>query len=418
MLSAAERLKDIITVGQDRSSELAPAGKMAWPRETRCEFRDYAPAQFAKIRAAVGVSPEEYEEAFGQAQDNENSEMHERFSEGKSGSFFYFTPNKKYLVKTVSAHEVEACIQMATQLAEHVQEHPGTLLHYYGAHALQPQMSQEVLYIVVLKNLFDVSFVPASLGVAASVEMQDCWDLKGALFLREALDDSQRAACVAGGTKPKGSYLDLDWLAMERCMEASEEAKAQMLKQVQQDVAFLAEQSCLDYSLLLACATIIPDEEGLEMAQLTLPARPGMLQLGEKLYMFGIVDITELWSCKWKVQKGLLQSALKVARCCNSVPQRHPSSITAVTPPEYAERFADFVKTSVLQMSRSVEDQGLEASESITSSVPEAPQSELVSVKPAVVQDADNPLFHASQLVPEPEALHAVSADRAVHLEV
>ena len=81
-------------------------------------------------------------------------------------------------------------------------------------------------------------------------------------------------------------------------------------------------------------------------------------------------------------------------------------------------RFADFVKTSVLQMSRSVEDQGLEASESITSSVPEAPQSELVSVKPAVVQDADNPLFHASQLVPEPEALHAVSADRAVHLEV
>eukprot|EP00479_Gromia_sphaerica_P008203 TRINITY_DN3025_c0_g1_i1.p1 TRINITY_DN3025_c0_g1~~TRINITY_DN3025_c0_g1_i1.p1 ORF type:complete len:56 (-),score=13.87 TRINITY_DN3025_c0_g1_i1:269-436(-) len=42
--------------------------------------------------------------------------MKERYSEGKSGSFFYFTPDGKYLVKTLTVGEVRTLIEMLPRL--------------------------------------------------------------------------------------------------------------------------------------------------------------------------------------------------------------------------------------------------------------------------------------------------------------
>ena len=52
----------------------------------------------------------------------------ELFSEGKSGSFFYFSNDGKYLIKTIPHRELLSLIRMLPQYVDHIQAQPFTLL--------------------------------------------------------------------------------------------------------------------------------------------------------------------------------------------------------------------------------------------------------------------------------------------------
>ena len=237
-------------------------------------------------------------------------------------------PRRKFIVKTITEHEAMTGLKLANGLLQHVRAQPSTLLHYYGFYAIKPKHMTQYVYLTVMKNLLDTRSIPAQ------VTVNDCWDLKGALFLRTALTPQQREANEVNCTA-----LDLDWLAMERCVRVHDDDKRRVNEQIESDAAFLAEQNCLDYSMLLGCATITDGEAA---------ACATMVQKDTDLYMFGIIDITETWRCRWVFQQYILQCFLAVVSLCNGKPELRPAAITAVPPTAYAKRFVSFMRHEVL----------------------------------------------------------------------
>mmetsp|Transcript_4007 Transcript_4007/g.11944 ORF Transcript_4007/g.11944 Transcript_4007/m.11944 type:complete len:253 (-) Transcript_4007:117-875(-) len=67
-------------------------------RQTPVHVSTFAPRIFHELRRFGGVSTREYTHSLG-------GEATERFTEGKSGAFFYFTHDRRYIIKTASKEE-------------------------------------------------------------------------------------------------------------------------------------------------------------------------------------------------------------------------------------------------------------------------------------------------------------------------
>lgn len=299
--------------------------------QSDCTFYDYAPKHFHILRERLGVDSEDYMQAFLDWEDGCEG-LRERFSEGASRSFLYFTQDRRFVVKTVERTELEALVQMLPALTEHVSEHGETLIHYYGAHAVRLPLYTSRIFFVVMKNIFNVPGVmqirrlPTEDGLEQALmptSSLTTFDLKGALFRRRAAPD---AKC----------RLDLDWLdikssALSRAPIAARERIAQCL---QHDAQLLERFQMLDYSLLLGvrecCGPPPADIAG-----------SNLIVSGDTVYCFGIVDALDGYSCGWWWQGVCLGTALRFA--C-----KDQSSITAVPPTAYAQRFVNFIHRRVL----------------------------------------------------------------------
>jgi len=64
------------------------------------EFKDYAPNVFKKIREFSNIKCSDYIKSI-----SDKFMLLELSSPGKSGSFFYFSPDYRYLIKTVHYNE-------------------------------------------------------------------------------------------------------------------------------------------------------------------------------------------------------------------------------------------------------------------------------------------------------------------------
>ena len=110
------------------------------------DFFDYGTESFAKVRAALGIDATDYAASFTAVQSLLSScaNQHERsaglreiVSSGASGQFFYFTPDRRFVVKTLSRHEKRALLSLAPYYASHCEAHPDTLIRYLGMHSIR-----------------------------------------------------------------------------------------------------------------------------------------------------------------------------------------------------------------------------------------------------------------------------------------
>lgn len=91
--------------------ELAPVRADAQDNLKACTFFDYAPTIFANIRKTCGIRKDEYSNSLGPDQIflymfNANFQtLAELCSSGKSGSFFYYTSDGRFVLKTIPKHE-------------------------------------------------------------------------------------------------------------------------------------------------------------------------------------------------------------------------------------------------------------------------------------------------------------------------
>merc|ERR1719213_896759 len=97
-------------------------------------FYDYAPMIFQKIRANFGINHDDYLRSVGPEQLLGNmvlgnlSSLSELSSEGKSGAFFYYTADGKYMMKTVTRKEFLLLRQMLRSYFDHIMSNPNTLI--------------------------------------------------------------------------------------------------------------------------------------------------------------------------------------------------------------------------------------------------------------------------------------------------
>jgi 1-phosphatidylinositol-4-phosphate 5-kinase len=207
-------------------------------------FQDYQPTLFQVLRnRAFGVSDEEFISSFS----HDLGLMQERFSEGRSGSFLFFTPDSRYIVKTLTASEHRFLLDILPHYARHmvgmckssssrnlhsdstenVSANSSLLTRFFGCYSIT--MYRHTQYFMVMENC---------LQTTENTPIHYRYDLKGSWLHRHADDPNPK----------RGVLKDNDFYDT---IKLSRRVTRTLFVQVLQDVSFLQRLGIMDYSLLL-----------------------------------------------------------------------------------------------------------------------------------------------------------------------
>jgi len=316
------------------------------------KFKSFAPIIFRALREKFGIDPADYLVSLTQ-----DYILTELITPGKSGSFFYYSYDYRFILKTVSNSECYYLRQILPQYYEHVMSNPNTMLtRFFGLHRVRIHKGN-VINFVVMGNVF----VPDR-------EIHERFDLKGSSV--------GRAATAPQKLKPDCIFKDLDFGGHRKIKLGPIKAKL-FFDQLENDTTFLRDLKIMDYSLLLgthyrgransvkqinlqersvAVATTEKEKKRFSITTVKgdiLPPFPikrermsCVFQQDEggfastnnnneetnELYFMGIIDILQPYDLrKW------LEHSIKSVRY-----DRH--RISAVNPREYCARLLDFIK--------------------------------------------------------------------------
>ncbi|ROT38370.1 SAICAR synthase-like protein [Sodiomyces alkalinus F11] len=203
-------------------NELVPSAKYDF------KFKDYAPWVFRHLRALFHLDPADYLMSL-----TGKYILSELGSPGKSGSFFYFSRDYKYIIKTIHHAEHKFLRKVLKDYYEHVKDNPNTLLsQFYGLHRVKMPYGKKI-HFVVMNNLFP-----------PHRDIHTIFDLKGSTVGRNYGEEDLE-------NNPRATLKDLNWLRRQRSLELGIRKKRLFLEQLNKDVALLRKLQIMDYSLLV-----------------------------------------------------------------------------------------------------------------------------------------------------------------------
>ncbi|KAK3689638.1 hypothetical protein B0T22DRAFT_175697 [Podospora appendiculata] len=203
-------------------NELVPSAKYDF------KFKDYAPWVFRHLRRLFRLDPADYLMSL-----TGKYILSELGSPGKSGSFFYFSRDYKYIIKTIHHAEHKFLRKILKDYYQHVTNNPNTLLsQFYGLHRVKMPYGKKI-HFVVMNNLFP-----------PHRDIHQTFDLKGSTVGREYKEDDL-------GTNSRATLKDLNWLRRQQHLEFGLHKKKLFLEQLQKDVVLLQRLKIMDYSLLV-----------------------------------------------------------------------------------------------------------------------------------------------------------------------
>lgn len=203
-------------------NELVPSAKYDF------KFKDYAPWVFRHLRALFRLDPADYLMSL-----TGKYILSELGSPGKSGSFFYFSRDYKYIIKTIHHSEHKFLRKILKDYYRHVTDNPNTLLsQFYGLHRVKMPYGKKI-HFVVMNNLFP-----------PHRDIHETFDLKGSTIGRDYKEEDL-------GKNPRATLKDLNWLRRHRHLELGLEKKRLFLDQLHKDVMLLQKLHIMDYSLLI-----------------------------------------------------------------------------------------------------------------------------------------------------------------------
>ena len=203
-------------------NELTPSAKYDF------KFKDYAPWVFRHLRAKFGIDPAEYLMSL-----TSKYILSELGSPGKSGSFFYFSRDYKYIIKTIHHGEHKFLRRILKEYYQHVTDNPNTLLsQFYGLHRVKLPYGKKI-HFVVMNNLFP-----------PHRDIHHTYDLKGSTIGRN-YDESKLQS------NPRATLKDLNWLRSDLKLEFGPQKKSIFIDQMERDVALLKRLKIMDYSMLI-----------------------------------------------------------------------------------------------------------------------------------------------------------------------
>ncbi|PVH16504.1 uncharacterized protein CXQ87_004797 [Candidozyma duobushaemuli] len=193
-------------------NELTPSSKYDF------KFKDYCPEVFRDLRSLFGVDPADYLISI-----TGKYILSELGSPGKSGSFFYYSRDFRFIIKTIHHSEHKQLRRILKDYYHHVKSNPNTLIsQFYGLHRLKVRGSIKKVHFI--------------------------YDLKGSTWGRytkipldkEGLLDSSHT-----------TLKDLNWLEQKEKIMFGPKKRRIFLEQLRADVQFLKNINAMDYSLLL-----------------------------------------------------------------------------------------------------------------------------------------------------------------------
>ena len=202
--------------------ELTPTAKYDF------KFKDYAPWVFRELREHFHLDAADYLLSL-----TSKYILSELGSPGKSGSFFYFSRDYRFIIKTIRHSEHKFLLRILKDYHEHVKANPHTLLsRFYGLHRVKLPHGRKI-HFVIMNNLFP-----------PHRDIHETYDLKGSSIGREYPEEK-------AATKSGAVLKDLNWLNRGREIELGPEKRALFEAQLRSDVALLQRLNIMDYSLLI-----------------------------------------------------------------------------------------------------------------------------------------------------------------------
>lgn len=203
-------------------NELTPSAKYDF------KFKDYAPWVFRHLRANFKLDPADYLMSL-----TSKYILSELGSPGKSGSFFYFSRDYKYIIKTIHHAEHKLLRKILREYYAHVERYPNTLIsQFYGLHRVKIPYGRKI-HFVVMNNLFP-----------PHRDIHQTFDLKGSTIGRNYKEEDLER-------NPRATLKDLNWLRRNNHFEFGAEKKSLFIEQMKRDVALLQKLKIMDYSLLV-----------------------------------------------------------------------------------------------------------------------------------------------------------------------
>lgn len=203
-------------------NELTPSAKYDF------KFKDYAPWVFRHLRAKFKLDPADYLMSL-----TSKYILSELGSPGKSGSFFYFSRDYKYIIKTIHHAEHKFLRKILKDYYAHVEANPNTLLsQFYGLHRVKIPYGRKI-HFVVMNNLFP-----------PHRDIHQTFDLKGSTIGRDFKEEDLEK-------NPRATLKDLNWLRRNLHLEFGPEKKKLFIDQMMKDVRLLQRLKIMDYSMLV-----------------------------------------------------------------------------------------------------------------------------------------------------------------------
>ncbi|OCH85483.1 SAICAR synthase-like protein [Obba rivulosa] len=204
-------------------NELTPSAKYDF------KFKDYAPWVFRELREDYfHLDPADYLLSL-----TAKYILSELGSPGKSGSFFYFSRDYRFIIKTIRHSEHKFLLSILPQYYSHVKNNPHTLLsRFYGLHRVKLPHGRKI-HFVIMNNLFP-----------AHKDIHETYDLKGSTEGREYPEDK-------AAQNPRAVLKDLNWIHRGKKLELGPEKRALLTEQIRRDSELLKQLRVMDYSLLV-----------------------------------------------------------------------------------------------------------------------------------------------------------------------
>lgn len=324
-------------------------------------FYDYAPHVFRRLRMEAKISATSYRDSMKQT-------SKERVSEGKSGAFFYFTEDRKYVVKTMTHEELKFLLQILPKYYSYMKNNQNTFVtRFLGCHAVT--MYGKTVFFMVMQSVFDTT-----------LQIHERFDLKGSWVgrLEGRKPTGTIATCkfcsrdyVVGGShdqlcavrRGEGNLRhqydqvgkDLNW---NRHMALPRPTARAVARQLTKDSDFLAKINCIDYSLLVGIhhrsfnVSHYSSAETIELPRASSCSATGYSGgpsytptkafhqainggmtvdevHGPGIYFMGLIDMLQQWNLRKRVEH--------FVRAYILMQDKH--GISVVNPKQYAERF-------------------------------------------------------------------------------
>ncbi|KAJ9108138.1 1-phosphatidylinositol-4-phosphate 5-kinase Its3 [Naganishia cerealis] len=204
-------------------NELTPSARYDF------KFKDYAPWVFRELREDYfHLDPADYLLSL-----TAKYILSELGSPGKSGSFFYFSRDYRFIIKTIHHAEHKYLRSILKDYHHHVKNNPHTLLsRFYGLHRVKLPRGRKI-HFVIMNNLFP-----------PHRDIHETYDLKGSTWGREYPEEKAKQ-------NSKATLKDLNWLRRGRTFELGPEKRALFSEQLRRDTEFLKMIGVMDYSLLI-----------------------------------------------------------------------------------------------------------------------------------------------------------------------
>jgi 1-phosphatidylinositol-4-phosphate 5-kinase len=285
--------------------------------KVRYKFNDYASIIFQRLRNHFGITAEEYINSLGvekivnSLMANEFSSLAGQCSSGKSGSFFFYSDDGRFMLKTITQSEYEFFRKILPDYCFHMLKNPSSLLaRFYGLHKIQGESS---VYFVIMGNLFKTK-----------LEIHRKYDLKGSKYGRKTDPSADRSI----------ARKDLDLVSK---INIGRERKLKIVNQIEIDTELLRRLNIIDYSFLVGVhETQANVNEGNCPGPFWQRDCGGMLSLDKnELYFVGIIDFLTKFGTKKRLEHFIMGTL------------HGKKEVSCVPPDDYSRRFIFFLQSVI-----------------------------------------------------------------------